>query len=127
MANRHGRLTGARVLVVEDEFFIADDLAKALRRSGAQPIGPVGTVEEARHLFEQERPDAVILDVNLRGEIPSTLVNRLAADRVPCLVVSGYGENSLPDAFRSLPRLEKPVVYDRVTEILAQLLDQAGR
>lgn len=84
-------------------------------------------MEEARHLFEQERPDAVILDVNRSGEIPSMLVNRLAADRVPCLVVSGYGENSLPETFKSLPSLEKPVVYDRVTEILAQLLDQAAR
>ena len=113
------------MLVVEDEYLIADDLVRALRKSGAEPVGPVGTVAEAQRLLEKERPDAAILDLHLRGESASGLVEQLAADQVPCLIVSGYSEQSFPDEFRHFPSLEKPVVYDRVTEKLAAAIAAA--
>jgi len=36
-----------RVLIVEDEYFLANDLAKALSASGAQVVGPIADLEEA--------------------------------------------------------------------------------
>jgi hypothetical protein len=33
-------IEGCRVLIIEDEYFLADDLAKALRLVGCKVIGP---------------------------------------------------------------------------------------
>ena len=125
MAGRQTNLEGVRVLVVEDEYFIADDLVRALLKCGAEPIGPASTVAGARRLMAEGRLDAAILDLNLRGEIAFGLVELLANDHVPCLIVSGYSENSFPAEFSHFPSLEKPVVYEQVTEKLAQVLSAA--
>lgn len=118
-------LSGARVLIVEDEFFIADDLARALRGAGGEPVGPVNTVEQAEQLLGRERLDAAIVDLNLRGEMASTFVERLAG-QVPCLIVSGYGEDGVPESLRGLPRLEKPVSPKAVLDCLAGELARAA-
>ena len=45
-----GRLQGLRILIVEDDFFIAEDLAFALAEEGAVIEGPVGSLAEAMDL-----------------------------------------------------------------------------
>ena len=122
MTNRQNSLAGARVLVVEDEFLIADDLARALRRCGAEPVGPVGTISDAHRLITNELPDAAILDLNLHGVNAAELVEHLADNHVPCLIVSGYGERSFPQGLRAVASLEKPVSYDQVTKKLADVI-----
>lgn len=118
-------LQGIRVLVVEDEYFIADDLARALRAAGAVPIGPVASVEDAQEMLDKQRPDAAILDLNLRGVIASGLVERVAREKLPTIVVSGYGERGLPELDVTLPRLEKPVDCKLVVKRLAEELSKA--
>jgi DNA-binding LytR/AlgR family response regulator len=58
-------LTGRRVLIVEDEFFVADDLAQAVAQLGGEIVGPVPTCEEALILLSTaERIDIAVLDIN---------------------------------------------------------------
>ena len=102
-------LQGARVLVVEDEYFIADDLVRALVSCGATPVGPVGTLEQASRLLENEQVDAAILDLNLHGDMAYPLAERLSREQMPCLIISGYAGESLPDSLKGMARLEKPV------------------
>ena len=109
VAPRQSSLEGSRVLILEDEYFLADDLARALRERGAEPVGPVGTVEEAEGLIARERLDAAILDVNVHGEMACDFIQRVAATKLPCLIVSGYGDDSMPEAVSGVPRLEKPI------------------
>lgn len=56
---------GRRVLVVEDEALVAMLVEDALLDAGFTVIGPAATVEEAMHFLATERPDAVVLDLNL--------------------------------------------------------------
>jgi CheY-like chemotaxis protein len=58
-------LRGARILVVEDEPFIAFDLMMAIEEAGAVAIGPAATVAEALDFIGNDPPDGAILDVNL--------------------------------------------------------------
>jgi CheY-like chemotaxis protein len=58
-------LKGARILVVEDEAFIALDLVMAIEDAGAIAVGPAATVAEALELIRFDPPDGAILDVNL--------------------------------------------------------------
>ena len=63
-------LRDCRVLVVEDEYMLADELEMELVDAGATVLGPVGTVGEAMAMIEAEAEiDGAVLDVNLRGKM----------------------------------------------------------
>jgi DNA-binding NtrC family response regulator len=115
-------LDGARVLIVEDEFLIADDLVRSLKNAGGVPVGPVGTLEEAEELVRDQEVDAAIVDLNLRGTMAFDFVKRLAAADLPCLIVSGYGPDALPESISGLSRLEKPVSPASVVQALGRAL-----
>lgn len=117
-------LEGARVLIVEDEFFLADDLARALRDAGAEPVGPISTIAQAEELVASQRLDAAVLDLNLHGEMASDFVQKLSQSELPCLIVSGYGEDAIPDCVAGMARLEKPVSPSVVVDSLAAELSR---
>lgn len=119
------RLINARILVVEDEFYLADDLARALKQEGAEVVGPVGSFAEAQTLVSEGNLDCAILDINIRGETAFPLADRLEAGGVPFIVASGYNEAALPERFRHVPRLEKPFLPREVIDAIPRLL--AGR
>ncbi|WP_317198196.1 sigma 54-interacting transcriptional regulator [Hymenobacter terricola] len=56
------------LLIVEDEFLIADDLRAILEQAGYQVIGVAESVAEAKALIAQQTPMIVLLDVFLVGE-----------------------------------------------------------
>ena len=119
MADPAGAFSGARILIAEDEYLLADDLAQALRAAGATPVGPVATVAQAVERIH-DRIDAAVLDMNLRGEPAFELAARLAAANIPCVIVSGYSERAMPSAIAGLRRLEKPVNSDAVVAALVE-------
>jgi DNA-binding NtrC family response regulator len=115
-------LENASVLVVEDEYFIATEIARALEEAGARAVGPAGTVEQAKALLAEQQVDAAILDLNLRGNMAVPLVEQLSKRGMPCVIVSGYGSESLPESISGVPNLEKPVNYAKVMQLLAAQL-----
>jgi DNA-binding NtrC family response regulator len=117
-------LQGSRVLILEDEFFLADDLARALRDAGAEPVGPVSTIAQAEEIIGQQGVDAAVLDLNLHGEMASDFVQKLSASELPCLIVSGYGADAIPESVTAVARLEKPVSPSAVIDSLAAELSR---
>ena len=67
-------------------------------------------VSRVRSLLEIARPDAAVLDVNLRGERVTPVAEVLQAMRVPFLLASGYGEADFRDdpVLAAAPNLGKP-------------------
>lgn len=111
-----GRL---RVLVVEDDYLLAQDLRNELEDAGAEVMGPVPSVAEAMALLATGAPpDAAILDVNLGGEMVFPLADMLRAQSVPFMFVTGYDKWSLPAAYADVPRSEKPFSAERCVRIL---------
>jgi ActR/RegA family two-component response regulator len=119
-----GSLTGQRILILEDEYFIASDMKRALEAHGAEVVGPVGTLDEALRLFVSDHIDRALIDVNLEGADSYPLVDAFMARSVPFLFLTGYDEWALPARYRACPRLSKPCPADRVVEALAALPDQ---
>jgi CheY-like chemotaxis protein len=113
-------LLGKRLLIVEDEYTIADDLASALEDAGAEVVGPAGTVEEALDLVQLNRGrlDGAVLDVNLAGERVYPVADMLASRGVPFVLATGYDVGSIPLAYAQKPRCEKPVDSQRVVRLL---------
>jgi CheY-like chemotaxis protein len=108
-----------RILVVEDEYLLADDLADALTALGAQVIGPVGVLAEAMALAQAVPIDGAILDINLRGEMVFPLADMLAAKGVPHVFATGYGQESLPEGYQGVPTISKPVNAQALQPLLA--------
>jgi two-component SAPR family response regulator len=115
-------LTGRRLLVVEDEYFIADDIARAIRQMGGEVVGPVARRNEAMALIERERLDAAVLDINLQGEAAFQLADALVAKGVPFLFSTGYTEATVPSRYGGVPRWEKPFNPDDLARALPALL-----
>jgi DNA-binding response OmpR family regulator len=97
-----------RVLVVEDEFWLADDVSKALSRAGCEVVGPFATVGAAFLRLESASLDAAILDINLRGEDVFPLASELRRRGIPYAFTTGYGKEVLPPEHRAVPRWQKP-------------------
>ena len=72
-----------KILVVEDEVFIALDIATELECLGAQVIGPSATAQEGLQLLEKNAVDGAIADVNLLDGDALPLLQRMAAHG-PC-------------------------------------------
>ena len=118
-----GTLRGRRILVVEDEYFLADELGGALRRAGAALLGPVASVPNAlRLLADEPAPDAASLDVNLGGADVYPLADALVARSVPFVFSTGYDRAAIPGRYAHIRRLEKPVEAATVLAALAVLL-----
>jgi CheY-like chemotaxis protein len=101
--------SGRRILVVEDEYLIAADLAEALEELGAEVVGPVANVKAALAAVElAEDLDGATLDVTLGQEKSFDVAARLQERGVPFVFLTGYGDRGLPERYRDIPRCEKP-------------------
>lgn len=104
-------LEGYRVLVVEDNFLLAETLRDLLEDCGCKLIGPAPRVSAALPLCTSDL-DGALLDINLGEETCFEIADRLAEQGVPFMFLSGYSDAAIvPDRFRAVPRLDKP--YDR--------------
>jgi DNA-binding LytR/AlgR family response regulator len=117
----HPNLRGRCLLVVEDEFMIALDLAQWLEELGMQVIGPAGSVSDALKLVEANagRIDGALLDINLRGERVYPVADALAVRGLPFAFTSGYDDMVIAPPYANAQRYEKPVDRGRVVEWLA--------
>jgi CheY-like chemotaxis protein len=116
-------LEGRRILVVEDEYLLAEDLSNFLEDAGAEVLGPVPSVEDALSLIETGgHIDAAILDVNLRGKMVFPVAKRLREHGIGFAFVTGYDSWALPEPYTSVPRMEKPLQTRGVTAVLMPLL-----
>jgi len=66
-----------RVVIVEDEVIIADELEWRVSQEGFVVAGIVGSGEEAVALVERESPDLVLMDIQLQGEMNGIEAARL--------------------------------------------------
>jgi two-component SAPR family response regulator len=102
-------LAGTKILVVEDDYFVATNCADILREHGASILGPVPDMERALQTAIDEVPDCVLLDLNLKGVIAYELAEAFIRSRIPTIITTGYDESMLPASLRRLPYLLKPV------------------
>lgn len=115
-------LAGAKVLVLEDDYYLATDLQEALEGAGATVIGPCADAPGALRLLVEQRPDCALLDVNL-GHGPSyELPRELTRSGVPFAFVTGYDREVIPAEFAQAERLEKPVAPRDVARVAARLV-----
>jgi DNA-binding LytR/AlgR family response regulator len=102
-------LFGRRVLIVEDEFFLADELRQTLAEYGAEVLGPVATLNEGLDIIASDnRIDSAVLDVQLREKEVFAISAVLKSRKIPFVFTTGFGETKIPPGYEDVPRFEKP-------------------
>lgn len=113
-------LSGARVLVVEDDYYLALDTQRALQQAGAVVLGPCPDERTALQVIEHDSPGYAVVDINL-GQGPAfTVATALQGRGVPFVFVTGYDDVVIPAAFSEVARLRKPVELRQVVRAIAQ-------
>jgi CheY-like chemotaxis protein len=113
-----------RILVVEDEYYIAQDLADALVKEGVEVVGPVADLERALDAVSHEPLHAAVLDINLRGKMAFKVAAALRDRGIPFGFSTGYSRKIVPDEFRDVPLWEKPI---DTPAMIGQIVMLAGR
>lgn len=114
-------LSGMSVLVVEDEYYLAADVAQQVTRAGGLVIGPFASAHDGLAGLTDNTPDCALVDINT-GEGPSfVLADALLAQGVPFAFLTGYDAGTVPDRFRGIDRIEKPAHDRSVIAVLSKL------
>jgi signal transduction histidine kinase len=126
------RLTGVRVMIVEDEEDTRDLLVTALEQCGAEVVA-FGTVAEALDSFDQRVPDVLLSDIGVPGEDGYSLIRKIRArapglgGEVPAAALTAYvrtedRRQALAAGFQA--HLAKPIDPSDLVATVARL---AGR
>ncbi|MDX3925557.1 MAG: response regulator [Shinella sp.] len=98
-----------RILVVEDEWLIAEDHAANLRRAGHHVVGPFASVKAALAAVESEEIDLALLDFELSDENSYPVAERLHQRGIPFAFLSGHTELHLPADMDGAHIIGKPI------------------
>jgi len=98
-----------KILVVEDEWIVADQICVTLRKMGYSVPPPVSSGDEAIKKIEEEIPDLVIMDVLLQGSIDGVETARQITSRfdIPVLYLTAYSDQNLLERVK----ITKPAGY----------------
>lgn len=114
---------GRRILVVEDEYLIADNIRMMLEDLGYDVVDLVSTIPDAITAINDQLLDAVLLDANLAGTSSAPIAVELAKHRLPFIVVTGYGSLELScQTLQDAPRVNKPFTPDSLSVALGTVL-----
>lgn len=116
-----------RVLVVEDEAFVAIDIAEQLTQAGFEVVGPAPSVAKALKLIVEVGCDVAVLDVNLRDETAEAVARELRSQRTPFLFLSAVSKDHLPFGFSDEVLLPKPARPAALVAALRSSIAESSR
>lgn len=121
-------LWGRSVLIVEDDFLIADAMIDSLQAAGASVVGPLGWIDETLAFLDDDPPafDCAVLDVNLHGDKSYPIADRLLALDIPFVFTTGYDARAVASRYRDHPRCEKPINERGLLTLLTRCMRPAG-
>jgi len=122
----HAHVTkNSRVLVVEDEWLIADEVCHQLLKAGYRVVGPAPSVQEALSFIDEDEVDAALLDYRLNDEDSYEIAEELAAHDIPFAFLTGYDLKDIPYC-RKYPCLQKPISTEMLLKMVDVLLEKRG-
>ena len=124
-------LNGAlRVLVIDDEFLIADYTTDILEEAGHVVVGTAASAEEALRVAAQHEIDLAVVDITLKGSMDGIeLAHMLREQGLRHLFISGSGDPGTlqrAQATNPLAFLQKPFDSKRLLAVLKNLSSPSG-
>jgi CheY-like chemotaxis protein len=116
-------LSGARVLVVEDESMVSMLIEDYLDHLGCKVAGTASSLDEAVTKARSLDLDVALLDLNLNGKLSYPVADVLHSRGIPFIVATGYGRANLPDWVNAVSVLSKPFGLDQLASALRDASD----
>ncbi|HEU0070820.1 MAG TPA: response regulator [Alphaproteobacteria bacterium] len=115
-------LEGLNILIVEDEAAVSFLVEDMLQDLGCTAVWHASSVKEALDILGDHRPDAAVLDVNLRDELAYPVAEKLDALGIPFIFATGYGRKGIPSDWLIKPVVQKPFDADALRDALNLVL-----
>lgn len=110
-----------RILIVEDDGFLALHLQAVIQSFGFEVLGPVGSLEQGLQLAETDTLDAAVLDIRLeQGQRVFPIARALQRRSIPFSFMTGFEDPEI-EAF-SAPVLQKPLEHASVRATIEGLM-----
>jgi len=85
-----------KILIVEDEFIVANNLQMILEEAGYIITGIAASAREAQEYIQQNKPDLVLLDIRLKGKLSGIdIARKLRVDHIPFIYLSAYANQAI--------------------------------
>ncbi|MFN2396565.1 MAG: response regulator [Bacteroidales bacterium] len=85
-----------KILVVEDESIVAKDIQNSLKKLGYQVPTTVSSAEKAIEEVEENRPDLILMDIMLKGQMSGIEAANVIKERfgVPLIFLTAYADDN---------------------------------
>ena len=108
-----------QILIVEDEAVNALALQVMLKSAGFEITGAVAKGEKAVELAIEKKPDLILMDIRLAGEIDGIEAARRILEKIniPVIFMTGYAEQAVEKRASELNPagfLTKPISYSEI-------------
>jgi len=114
-----------RVLVIEDEAVIAEQIKWFLEDAGMIVAGSFGNLADALAGAVNGEFEVALIDINLGGEDSYAVVDKLVERGIPFILMSGYIPDELPAAYAAHPSLTKPFEPQALLDIIKQVINRS--
>jgi DNA-binding response OmpR family regulator len=108
------------ILIVEDEWLVAEGLKMDLEEQGCRVLGPALSCKDALSILEDHKVQMAILDTELSGETCEAVLEECEKNGIPVIIFSGHLEQDFPQFARGRKVLMKPYDPAALAEVLAQ-------
>jgi len=98
-----------KILIVEDEVMLSAWLKMQLEDEGFLVCGCITTGEEAVEFVQNTKPDIILMDINLVGEIDGIEAAEIITEKskIPVIFMTGYEESEIYERAQKT----KPIAY----------------
>jgi DNA-binding response OmpR family regulator len=116
-------LTGSKILVVEDNYLLAQVICDFVAECGFEPIGPASGLDTGLVYAREASLEGAILDINLDGRFCFPICHVLVQRGIPFCFLTGYSHLSMiPQQFRGAPLVSKPFEPDEMRNVIEAML-----
>ena len=120
-------LDGKRVLIVEDEFYVAAELADEVAAAGAKVVGTANTKDAALGIIANTYLDGAVVHIRLAGDADAgfQVADALAKRCIPFIFETAAHPDELPARHVYVPIIYKPFLSGAVRNALESLMRPA--
>ncbi len=118
-----------KILIAEDELLIAMDIKQKVEETGYEVTSLVSTAIEAITKCETDKPDIILMDIQLSGSLNGIEAARIInyKHKIPIVfLTSGSNENILMQdmTFKTFERVSKPVDAASLQKVINNIKEQ---
>ena len=102
-------MNGRRILVVDDERIVAQDIMEVITHMGCEVAGTALSGPEAIEKAGQLRPDLILMDITLQGQMDGVEAATIIRERydIACVFLTAYSDSS----YLERAKLTQPAGY----------------